>query len=84
MLNAMWATAVQEAHDALESADVARMQVIRDKLIDLHQRHHHTRTPPLDNWEDHIPKAFGPVYCTGCQIFPIIVRLHEAIKVRAS
>lgn len=68
------------ARAALESGDMARIKAERDALLRWHAAHHGGQNAPLDSWQEVRRGAIQGVYCTGCQMWPVIVALHAATK----
>lgn len=71
---------IAQAQAALVSGDRALIEQERDRLLRWHAANHGGRNAPLDGWEDAQRGAIQGVYCTGCQVWPVIVALHHALQ----
>ncbi len=72
--------ALDQARAALNGGDSALMEQERDRLLRWHAAHHGGRNAPLDGWEETRRSAIQGVYCTGCQVWPVIIALHSALQ----
>lgn len=70
------------ARTALQDGDVDLITRARNELLRWHEAHHGPNAP-LDQ---PVPKyrALGTVYCTGCQVWPVIVALNDALRVKGA
>jgi hypothetical protein len=71
---------LQAAERALASREAAALQWARDALLTWHAGHHGGRNAPLDTWEETRAASIQGVYCTGCQVWPVIVKLHHVYR----